>query len=155
MQGSTGWRVRATERDVELACRVMGALSEPTSAPTERALLRGLQAYIGGALAAFPTSLAEDEARLEGRAGAAPLQGPERLAVIALASQKRALAGSAAAVAGWLAQLEGGCPLAELYGGGEEEEEEDEDEAWGEEEGEEGEAGGSDSSSSTGDRGGR
>lgn len=33
--GPAGWRVRATAKDVELACRVMGSLSEPLSRENE------------------------------------------------------------------------------------------------------------------------
>ncbi|KAG2423002.1 hypothetical protein HXX76_015600 [Chlamydomonas incerta] len=121
-----GWRVKAGAKDVELACRVMGSLAEPTSAATEGALLRALAAYIQGRLAAFPTTLEEDEDRLLGRNGVPRVTGPERLAVVALASQKRALVGSAAAVAGWMQRLEAGWPVAELYDG------EEGGEVWGE-----------------------
>lgn len=51
---------------------------------------------------------------------------PERLAVVALASQKRALVGSAAAVACWIQRLDSGWPVAELYDG------EEGGEVWGE-----------------------
>ncbi|KAG2447665.1 hypothetical protein HYH02_007581 [Chlamydomonas schloesseri] len=128
-----GWRVKAGPRDVEAACRVMGALAEPTSTATEGALLRALAAYIQARLAAFPTCLEADEDRLLGRNGVPRVAGPERLAVVALASQKRALAGSAAAVAGWLQRLESGWPVAELYDG------EEGGEVWGEGAEEEGE----------------
>ncbi|KXZ51903.1 hypothetical protein GPECTOR_11g337 [Gonium pectorale] len=126
-----GWRVKATERDLDTACRAMGALAAPASAATERALLGALAAFIESAAARFPTSLQHDTQRLAGAGGEPRLDGPERLAVSVLASQKRALAGAAAVVSSWLERLAGGCSVEELYEG-------DECESWGEE-GEEGE----------------
>ena len=32
---SSGWRVKATEKDVDLACRVLGTLGEPVSKQNE------------------------------------------------------------------------------------------------------------------------
>ncbi|GIL78942.1 hypothetical protein Vretifemale_8336, partial [Volvox reticuliferus] len=129
-----GWRVKASERDVELACRAMGSLAQPSSAATERAVLKALAEYVAAALERFPSSLEQDLARLEGREGYEKVTGPERLAVVALASQKRALRGTAQTVATWQAKLAAGCPLEELY-------RDDEDGEWAEEdeEGEEGE----------------
>ncbi|GLI66009.1 hypothetical protein VaNZ11_009712, partial [Volvox africanus] len=110
-----GWRVKASERDVELACRAMGALAQPSSAATEGALLEALAEYVAAALGRFPSSLERDLARLEGRDGHERVTGPERLAVVALASQKLALRGTAQVVASWRARLAAGCAVAELY----------------------------------------
>ncbi|GIL45145.1 hypothetical protein Vafri_2473 [Volvox africanus] len=128
-----GWRVKASEKDVELACRAMGALAQPSSAATEGALLEALAEYVAAALGRFPSSLEEDLARLEGRGGYERVTGPERLALVALASQKRALRGTAQAVASWRGRLAAGCPVEELYY-------DEDDEEWAEgAEGEEGE----------------
>ncbi|GFR51503.1 hypothetical protein Agub_g13918, partial [Astrephomene gubernaculifera] len=184
-----GWRIRATESDTELACRVMATLGNtnttttssaslsssssssstaarsgnskdrnntrssslspaaggnrstaataaatagPVGVATEAAALRAAADYLRRALEAFPTPLEEDLARLAAVGG---VEGAERLALVAVASQKRALLGSQAAVAGWLERLDGGCPVAELYEDEEEDEYEDEDEEYGDEEG--------------------
>ncbi len=68
----SGWRVKATERDVELACRVMGSLGEATatSIATETAVLRALAAAIDSCLAAFPTTL--DQVGVQGTGNVAP-----------------------------------------------------------------------------------
>ena len=52
----------------------------------------------------------------------------EGAARAALASEKAALSGALEAVAGWLAQLEAGCDVNELYAWEEDEEYEEEDE---------------------------
>ncbi len=60
----TGWRVKATAKDVELACRVMGRLAEPLGAATETAVLTAFDAYITRQLAAYPSSREQDEQQL-------------------------------------------------------------------------------------------
>lgn len=140
-----GWRLRAGPRDLALAARVMGRLAEPGSAATEGAVLAALGAYCGAALEAYPSSLEEDEAEAaalerdlaaaaSGGSGGAGGGGAEasgegegaggvreadlRLQVLrALIAEKRALAGSAAAVDAWRAALAGGCAPGELYPG--------------------------------------
>ncbi|KAG2491081.1 hypothetical protein HYH03_010526 [Edaphochlamys debaryana] len=110
-----GWRVKASDADVQAACRAVGALAQPASAASERALLEALAGAIARAQAAFPTALEQDLQRLAGGGGAERVEGPERLALVAVASQKAALAGSARAVATWRARLAAGCPVADLY----------------------------------------
>lgn len=129
-----GWRVRASPSDVGGAARALGRLSRPESAATEAAVLAALAGFCARALAAYPSTLADDEAELaalleSGRSAASGGGGGggdggdddearARVATLrALISEKRALAGSAAAVAEWQARLAAGVPVAELYGG--------------------------------------
>ncbi len=60
-----GWRVKAGAGDVELACRVMGRLSEPSSRDVEARVLGALQAHMEARLARYPAAalaLARDAA---------------------------------------------------------------------------------------------
>lgn len=66
-----GWRLKASAADTELACRVMGRLAAPSSAATEGAVLGALAGYIQGALAAYPTTLQQDEQELAALTAAA------------------------------------------------------------------------------------
>jgi hypothetical protein len=110
-----GWRIKATAADADLACRVMGALAEPASEPTEAAVLAGFERLVLTLLGRYPTSLQADEAEL-----ARPDTPPLRAAALrALASEKRALLGAQAAVATWQARLNGGCFGPDLYEFGE------------------------------------
>jgi len=126
-----GWRVRAGPRDVGLAARTLGRLSQPESVATETVVLSALSAYCRSALQGYPTALEEDEAEMaqiiaeqqQGGGGAGEQQQQQqqhysRLQVLrALVSEKRALTGTAAAVAEWQARLASGCPPSELYAG--------------------------------------
>lgn len=126
-----GWRVKASAAEVELACRVLGRLSEPVSAATEVALLKQLEGCVTQLLDGYPTSLEQDEQQLRQPA----LPWLQQQALRAVASEKRALHGSKDALQGWLYQLQKGAPpgalYAELY-----EDDEDLDEDWDEEDGE-------------------
>ncbi|KAJ9520185.1 hypothetical protein QJQ45_030112 [Haematococcus lacustris] len=106
-----GWRLRATEADTELACRVMGSLGQPSSRTTEQAVLQALAGWLAQAAAAYPSTLEEDLAELE-RPETAWLR---RQVLLALSSEKKALRGSAAAVGEWLEQLDAGVSLDLLY----------------------------------------
>ncbi|KAI8467932.1 MAG: hypothetical protein J3K34DRAFT_460119 [Monoraphidium minutum] len=122
-----GWRTRAGPRDIGLAARTLGRLSRPESRDTEAALLAALARYCAAALAGYPSSLVQDEAEAaaaedalaRGAAGAGEARrlGLRLQALRALASEKRALAGTAAAVASWQARLQDGRPLPEVYAG--------------------------------------
>lgn len=137
----SGWRLKAGPRDTGLAARALGRLSEPGGAATEAAVLGALEQYCSRALAAYPTTLQQDETemgaiiehqkQLQGQNGHVEQQRERhlRLQVLrALVSEKRALTGTAAAVAEWQVRLAGGCLPSELYadvsdvddGGGEE-----------------------------------
>ncbi|KAL6745779.1 hypothetical protein V8C86DRAFT_2967048 [Haematococcus lacustris] len=106
-----GWRLRASEADTELACRVMGSLGQPSSRTTEQAVLQALAGWLAQAAAAYPSTLEEDLAELE-RPETAWLR---RQVLLALSSEKKALRGSAAAVGEWLEQLDAGVSLDLLY----------------------------------------
>lgn len=118
-----GWRVKAGPRDVELACRVMGRLSQPRSAAGEAAMLQAFAAFAGTALAAYPSSLEEDLAAL----AAAGTPWLECQVLRALASEKRALVATQEAVQQWQQALQQGVSVEQLYG---DEEEEEGEEGW-------------------------
>lgn len=125
-----GWKMRASPSDVGAAARALGRLSRPDGAATEAAVLSALASYCGRALAAYSSSLADDEAELaallgdessgdESSGGGSGEEDTRRQRVQvlrALISEKRALTGSAAAVAKWQEALAAGTPVAELYG---------------------------------------
>lgn len=116
-----GWRVRAGPKDMAAAARAMGRLAQAENAGTEAAVLNALAGYCGRVLAAYPTTLQQDEEEM-GRVIMEQQQGREegqelRLQVLrALVCEKRALAGTAAAVVEWQRRLQGGCHPSELYG---------------------------------------
>lgn len=60
-----GWRVKASAKDVELACRVMGRLAEPLGAATESAVLAAFDGFISRQLAGYPSSREQDEQQLQ------------------------------------------------------------------------------------------
>ncbi len=57
--------MKATAKDVELACKVMGRLAEPLGAATETAVLNAFDGFIGRQLAKYPSSRQQDEQLLQ------------------------------------------------------------------------------------------
>ena len=123
-----GWRVRAGPSDSALAARVMGRLAQPESANTEGTVLQALGKFCAAAVAAYPSALQADmeeiaeleqqQRQRQQQPGSDAMHGYLRLQVLrALASEKRALAGTAAAVAEWQELLANGSPLIALYDG--------------------------------------
>ena len=111
-----GWRIKATAKDVEVACRAMGRLSTPSSKATEQKLLGSLLGFIQRALEAYPSSLQQDEEELQVAEGKEELR--VRVQVLrALVSEKRALHGSLTVVQKWLQDVEAGKGLEQVYAG--------------------------------------
>ncbi|GAX78440.1 hypothetical protein CEUSTIGMA_g5881.t1 [Chlamydomonas eustigma] len=106
-----GWRYKATAEDVELACRVMGTLSDPISKQNESKVLAAFSAAAMEQLSSYPTSLEQDEEEERD-----PLTGMTRRHVLrALISEKRSLVGTISVIKEWTMKLEAGLPLEELY----------------------------------------
>ncbi len=57
--------MKASAKDVELACRVMGRLAEPLGAATEKAVLSAFDSFISSQLAGYPSSRQQDEETLQ------------------------------------------------------------------------------------------
>jgi hypothetical protein len=104
---AAGWRLTATGRDVGLCARVMGALGGPQSLATEARVIGVLAGVVDAALAAFPSSLAQDEEELQQLAAGSGAQQQQLRAGIlrGLVSEKVALLASQAVLRGWAAQL--------------------------------------------------
>lgn len=107
---SSGWRVSSKAGDVGACAKVMGRLtSTPLGLSTEQAVIALLQRVVAAALAAYPSSMADDEAELAHLCAAqGGAQDPEQLRACilrALVSEKAALTGSASVLSQWASQL--------------------------------------------------
>lgn len=122
-----GWRVKATAKDVDLACRVLGALGQPLSTSTELAVLNAMEEFIRSKLAGYSSTLEEDQKTL-----AEMDNWTQQQVLLVLISEKKALTGCLEVVTNWRRALEEGQSPEEVYmdwdAGGYEEEEEEEEE---------------------------
>jgi hypothetical protein len=59
---AAGWRYKATDKDVDLACRVMGTLGEPISEQNEARVLSAFSSAIDKQLSSYPSTLEQDQA---------------------------------------------------------------------------------------------
>lgn len=107
-----GWRVKATAKDTDLACRVMGTISQPSNSATEQKVVAAFESAIVKLLALYPTSLEDDLQSLQ----RPDMPYVRKQITRAIASEKKALVAAQAVVNGWQQRMREGCGPSDVYG---------------------------------------